>query len=181
MASRVSKAYGDAYVSLEMEQNRLMEAMEEVSAVKQIFDTNQDLKKFLHHPKITKDEKMKTVENIFKDRVSENMTGFLMIIIKKGRFQELDSIFEYVLERLKKLKKIGTLKVTSAFPLSEEQKQSIKQKVLQITSYKELEILYEIDASIIGGLILCMDDRVVDNSIRTKLQTMGKHLSEIQI
>lgn len=181
MASRVSKTYGDAYVSLQVENGHLVEAMEEVKAAKAVFDTNEELRKFLYHPKITKDEKMKVMKSIFQERVSQDMTGFLMIIVKKGRFQELHSIFEYILEQMKKIQGIGSLKVTSAFSLSEEQKEQIKQKVLQITSYKELEILYEIDASIIGGLILCMDDRVVDDSIRTKLETMGKHLSEIQI
>lgn len=181
MASRVSKIYGDAYVSLQTEKKRLAEAMEEVKAVKEIFDTNTDLIRFLHHPQITKDEKMKIVENILKGKVSDDMTGFLMIIIKKGRYQEINAIFDYMIEQMKKLQGIGTLQVTSAMPLSEEQKDKIKRKVLSLTSYKELEIIYEIDEEIIGGLILCMDDRVVDNSICTKLTTMGKHLSQIQL
>ena len=86
-----------------------------------------------------------------------------------------------MIEKIKKLEGIGTLKVTSAFPLSKEQKEKIEKKVLSITSYKKLEIHYETDEAIIGGLILNMDDRVVDNSIRTKLTTMGKHLSKIQL
>lgn len=181
MASRVSKIYGDAYVSLQAEENRLAEAMEEVKAVKEIFDTNADLICFLHHPQITKDEKMKIVEKILKGKVSDDMTGFLMIIINKGRYQEINEIFDYMIEQMKKLQGIGTLQVTSAIPLSREQKNKVKKKVLSLTSYKELEIIYEIDETVIGGLILCMDDRVVDNSIRTKLTTMGKHLSQIQL
>ena len=181
MASRVSKIYGDAFVSLQAEEGSLAQAMEEVKAVKEIFDSNDDLIRFLHHPQITKDEKMKVVEKILKGKVSDDMTGFLMIIIKKGRYQEIDGIFDYVIEKIKKLEGIGTLKVTSAFPLSKEQKEKIEKKVLSITSYKKLEIHYETDEAIIGGLILNMDDRVVDNSIHTKLTTMGKHLSKIQL
>ena len=40
---------------------------------------------------------------------------------------------------------------------------------------------YEIDEGLIGGLVLRLDDRVIDSSIRTKLQTMGKSLSKIQL
>ena len=43
------------------------------------------------------------------------------------------------------------------------------------------EVTYETDKDIIGGLILCMDDRIVDNSIRTKLDSMGRYLSQIQL
>lgn len=181
MASRVSKIYGDAYVSLQVEEKRLAEAMEEVKSVREIFDTNVDLIRFLHHPQITKDEKVKIVESILKGKVSDDMTGFLMIIINKGRYQEINGIFDYMIEQMKKLQGIGTLQVTSAIPLSEEQKDKIKKKVLSLTSYKELEIIYKIDESIIGGLILRMDDRVVDNSIHTKLTAMGEHLSQIQL
>lgn len=178
MASRVSKIYGDAYVSLQAEEKCLPEAMEEVLAVKAIFDTNEDLAGFLSHPQITKDEKKRTVEKILKGKISDDLTGFLMIIIEKGRYQEIDGIFEYIIERMKKLQGIGTLNVKSAIPLKEEQKEKIINKVLQASDYKKLEVTYETDEAIIGGLILCMDDRIVDNSIRTKLRTMGKHLSQ---
>ena len=66
-------------------------------------------------------------------------------------------------------------------PLSQEQKDKILKKVIASSEYQKLEVTYETDKDIIGGLILCMDDRIVDNSIRTKLDSMGRYLSQIQL
>ena len=181
MASRVSKIYGDAYVSLKAEEGKRLQAAEEVMAMKEIMKQDEELIAFLCHPQITKKQKMETVENILGGKASDDMMGFLMIIIKKGRWDALEEIFDYILEQLKKLQGIGILSVTSAFPLSQEQKKKIEGKVLEASAYQKLDVSYQTDASILGGLILSMDDRVVDSSVRTKLDSMAKHLSKIQV
>ena len=172
MASRVDKIYGDAYISVKTDEDDLLEALEEAKAVKEILDSNTDFVNFLNHPQITKEEKMEAAKNVFDGRVSDDMTGFLMIIIKKGRFKEFDGIFTYIISNIKR---------QSAMPLSQEQKDKILKKVIASSEYQKLEVTYETDKDIIGGLILCMDDRIVDNSIRTKLDSMGRYLSQIQL
>ena len=52
---------------------------------------------------------------------------------------------------------------------------------MEASAYQKLDVSYRTDASILGGLILVMDDRVVDSSVRTKLDSMAKHLSKIQV
>ena len=44
-----------------------------------------------------------------------------------------------------------------------------------------MEIYYEVDASIIGGMIIRINDRVVDSSVRTKLDGLTKQLLQIQL
>jgi F-type H+-transporting ATPase subunit delta len=53
---------------------------------------------------------MRITEQILKGRVSDDMTGFVMIILDKGRSQEMHDIFAYILEQMKKLQGIGSLK-----------------------------------------------------------------------
>ena len=129
MASRVDKIYGDAYISVKTDEDDLLEALEEAKAVKEILDSNTDFVNFLNHPQITKEEKMEAAKNVFDGRVSDDMTGFLMIIIKKGRFKEFDGIFTYIISNIKRQLGIGALHVTSAMPLSQEQKDKILKKV----------------------------------------------------
>lgn len=181
MASRVSKIYGDAYISLMQKENKIKEAMEEVKTLGQVFDDNADFLRLLHHPEITKEEKIKVTKQVLKDRVSKDMEGFVMTILKKGRSQDIHDIFSYILDQMKHLQGIGVLKVISAKPLDDQEKSKIEHRVLEITNYTQLEVVYTVDEGIIGGLILTMDERVVDNSIRTKLSNMGKHLSQIQL
>ena len=135
----------------------------------------------LSHPKIVKEEKMRILETAFKGRISEDMMGFLLVIVKKDRYRDIMSVLDYMIGRMKKKEGIGSLQVASAFELSEGQKKDIVDRMKELTDYREFEVDYEIDEGLIGGLVLRLDDRVIDSSIRTKLQTMGKSLSKIQL
>ena len=65
--------------------------------------------------------------------------------------------------------------------LSEDQKQSVKTRLLQTTQYKEMEMNYSVDESLIGGMVIRIKDRVVDSSVRTQLEEMKKQLLQIQL
>ena len=65
--------------------------------------------------------------------------------------------------------------------LSEEQKEQIKEKLLATTEYVEFEMSFNVDASLIGGLVIRVGDRVVDSSIRTRIEEMAKELGKIQL
>ncbi|WP_167957721.1 ATP synthase F1 subunit delta [Anaerosporobacter faecicola] len=176
MAKLVSKTYGEALFELALEDGTLDTIIEEVTVTKQAIAENGDLLKLLNHPKIDKEEKVSVIENIFKGRVSDTLVGFLVIIVQKDRYNELSAIFEYFLAKVREYKNIGVASVTSAVILTEEQKEQVKQRLLQTTKYSQFEVTYLVDKSIIGGLVIRIGDRVVDSSIRTKLQMLAKDL-----
>ena len=181
MAKLVAGTYGEALFDLALENKSLDEIEEEIKAVKVVFKVNMELIKLLNHPKITKEEKVAFIETIFKGRVSDDVTGFLVIIIKKGRYDEISEIFDYFLAKVREHKKIGVAYVTSAIELSEQEKEKIKNKLLATTKYVQFEMNYKVDASILGGLIIRIGDRVVDSSLKSKLNTLSKNLFKIQL
>ncbi len=181
MAKLVSKTYGDALFELALEKQTIDTVFEEVKEVKEVFTENEELMKLLNHPKITKDEKVKIIEELFKGKVSDDVTGFLVIIMDKGRYGELTAIFDYFIAKVKEYKKIGIAKVTSAVVLSDEQKAKLEEKLLKTTSYTSFEMDYNVDKSLIGGLIIRIGDRVVDSSIKTKLDKLARDLQKIQL
>ena len=77
----ISKTYGDALFELALEENAVDSLAEEVQMVLNVLEENEELMKLLHHPKIVKEEKIKIIQDIFKGRVSDNLTGFLEIIV----------------------------------------------------------------------------------------------------
>lgn len=181
MAKLVSKTYGQALFELALEENALEQILEEEAFVKEVFAENEDLVTLLNHPKISKDEKIQVVENIFKSKISDTMVGFLVTVVTKERYDELNNIFQYLEEKVKEYKNIGVVSVTTAVELTEEQKVQLTNRLLEVTSFKQLEFNYEVNPDIIGGMILRIGDRVVDSSIRTEIDQMAKSLSKIQL
>ena len=181
MAKLIEGSYGDALFELALEQNNLDAIAEQVDVLTQSFAENPELLKLLNHPKISKEEKVSVIENIFKGRFSDDIVGFLVIITQKDRGAEIEGILNYFKAKVREYKKIGVARVTSAMELSAEQKKRVEEKLLQQTSYESFEVDYNIDASLIGGMIIRIGDRVVDSSIRTKLDNMTKNLRKVSL
>nr|WP_294486711.1 ATP synthase F1 subunit delta [uncultured Anaerosporobacter sp.] len=176
MAKLVSKTYGEALFDLALEDGTLTTIIKEVNVVKEAMKKNPDLLKLLSHPKIKKEEKISVIENIFKGRVSDSLVGFLVIVVQKDRYDDLDGIFEYFVTKVREYKNIGVASITSAVELAEEQKKQIEQRLLQTTKYSQFELTFHVDKSLIGGLVIRIGDRVVDSSVKTKLQMLAKDL-----
>lgn len=181
MAKLVSKTYAEALFELAVEEQKEDLLLKEILTVQTSLEENPELIQFLEHPEILKEEKIRVIENIFKGRVSDDVTGFLVVIVTKGRSKELPAIFAEFIAKVKEYKKIGNVQVTSAVELNEQWKERIKEKLLKTTGYRELEITYSVDPSLIGGMVIRLKDRVVDSSIKSKLQLLKDQLLKVSL
>lgn len=181
MAKLTAKVYGDALFSLSLEEQELDTMLEEVPALKKCLEDNPELSGLMNHPKIVKEEKLQILEDVFKNRIAENLFGFLCILVKKDRYGELDAILDYFMDAAYEYKRIGKARVTTATALSEEQKAATEKRLLETTAYEKMVITYEVDESILGGMIIRIKDRVADSSIRTKLSALTNELLKAKL
>ncbi len=183
MAKLVSKTYGEALFEVAMEsgEDRAAEWMEEIRSVIGILAQNPEFDSLMKHPGIPKQEKLQVVANVFKGRISDELESFLEIIVFKERYGDLDDIFTYYIERVKEQQKIGVAYVTTAVELTDVQKKAVEEKLLETSGYRRMEMHYTVDPGIIGGMIARMNDRVVDSSIRSRLDGLTKQLLQIQL
>lgn len=166
---------------LALESGQVDSLFEEAKRMLGIVQTNEDLAKMMNHPKIVIEEKQKIIEAVFQGRASREMVGLLMMIIAKGHYQEFDGVLEYFISQVKEYKKIGTAYVISAMELSLMQKDAIRRKLLETTDYVQFEFIYEIDPSLIGGIVIRIGDRVVDGSVKNKLARLTSELTKLKL
>ena len=191
MAKLISRTYGDALFEVAIEGHKedpaqpvtdgLDEMYEEVCALVKILAENDDFTRLMNHPKLTREEKEELMVSIFEGRLSRELVGFLSVVILNDRYAEIDSILAYFIERVKEYKGIGVAFVTTPTELSADQKKAVEEKLLATTGYRTMEMNYETDQSLIGGMVIRIGDRVVDSSIKTKLETLKKSLLSVQI
>lgn len=181
MAKLVAGTYGDALFELAVEENLTDSLTEEILMVQTVLKENSDLEKILNHPEIPKQKKLQVIDDVFKGRISDALTGFLRIVVTKGRYKNLPDIFAYFIARVKEYKKIGVAEVISAVPLNEIQKKKIENRLLETTRYETMEIDYKVDESKIGGLMIRIGDRVVDSTLRSRLDRLTGGLMKISL
>ena len=181
MAKLVSKTYGEALFAIAMEENKGVLYLEEVEGIRTILKENPDFDKMMMHPAIPKQEKLALVEQAFAGRVSDEITGFIKLVVQKERYDRLQEIFQYFIDRIKEAQKIGIAHVTTAIELSDMQKEQVRSRLLETTDFRSMEMHYQVDPKIIGGMIVRIGDRVVDSSIRSKLDDLTRQLLQIQL
>ena len=181
MAKLISKTYGEALFELALEEGKTDLILEEVSIIRDIFTDNPEYLKLLTHPKITVEEKLKSVREVFSEKTDRAVLGFLELIISKQRADSMIEILDYFLDKIKAFKGIGVCYVTTPMALSEDKKEVICKKLLATTSFKKMEMHYNIEPALLGGMQIRIGDKVVDSSIQTKLKRLEKDLQKLQI
>lgn len=181
MAKLISKTYAQALFELAVEENKTSLFLEEVTGLLEVIRASAEFRQFMNHPKIPKEEKVQVVKNVFDGKLSRELTGFLVTIIEKDRYTEIEAILLEVIASIKEYNHIGTAYVTTAIALDDREKSEIEKRLLATTRYETIECSYRVDTDLIGGMVIRMGDRVVDSSIRTKLDKLERDLFAIQL
>ncbi len=181
MAKLVSKVYGDALFSLAVEEDKLEAVWEEVRLVRQTIADNPDFLPVLCHPEMTQQKKTAVLEDIFKAGLSQDMMGFLDVLVRKNRIGEILSVLDYFDEQAKEYSRIGVVRVAAPMPLTDRQREQLENRLLEVSGYESLEMQYQVDEGLLGGLVIRIGDRVLDNSIRSKLEAMSRQLYKVKL
>lgn len=181
MAKLVSKTYGEALFELAVEEGREEELLAEIQQLKELLSENPDFGRLMNHPKILKEEKLEVLEKVFKGRISEELLGFLYLIVNKDRYGDIDDILDYFIGEVKQLKGIGIAHVATATAISEDKKKEIEERLLATTSFSKMEMHYHVEEDLIGGMVIRIGDRVVDSSVKTKLDQLQRQLLKVQL
>jgi F-type H+-transporting ATPase subunit delta len=101
---------------------------------------------------------------------------FLGTLLEAGQIDQLDAIL-LELDRLARRRPERRLaQVTSAVPLTEAEEETMRAKLTERFG-SDLEIQFEVDASLIGGVHLRVGDQVIDGSVAGKLAALRDHLT----
>jgi F-type H+-transporting ATPase subunit delta len=142
---------------------------------------NPQFLELLKHPDISKEEKEAVLARVFERWMMPELYGLLRLLVEKDRIGWILDILEDVSERYKAYMNIGVVYVTSPEQLPEKKAKEIEKKILDTTDFETLEMHYQTDPSLIGGLVIRIGDRVVDGSVKTRLENMTRKLKNIQI
>jgi F-type H+-transporting ATPase subunit delta len=181
MAKLISKTYGDALLEIANEEKKVDLLLEEVTAVMEILKDNPEFSKLMNNPRISVDEKQTVMSNVFEGRISKELMGFFSMIVNKGRYDHIDEILTYFQDEVKKIKGIGVAFVTTPLELSDAQKKNVEKKLLDTAGFKQMEMHYDIDPSLVGGMRIRIGDRVVDSSIHTKILKMQQDMMKVMV
>ncbi len=175
---RVASRYAKSLIDLAVEQNKLDRILEDVEAFKGASE-NRDFYLLLKSPIINGPKKNQIFKELFSGKFDELTMAFLDITVRKGRETQLVDIFEAFVAQYKTLRKITTVKLTTATQLNEASLAKIKEKLLASdTTDENVEIETAINPALLGGFVLEFDNKLYDASVAHKMQEMKKEFAK---
>lgn len=173
---RVAYRYAKALIELGEEQEATEQLKKDMELFKVTCSQNRDFKLMLNNPVVTHSKKLKIIKLLFGKKVHKITHSFFEIISRKNRESLLEDTAVEYLHQYNIKKGIDEAAVTTTFQLDATLRKEFEEAVKKITG-KKVILTEKVSKEIIGGYILKIEDRQIDESVRSKLNELKYRFS----
>lgn len=174
-SSRIASRYSKSLLDLAKTGGQLDHVKNDMETVHTLCAGSKDLRNLLKNPIVKADQKKAALNKIFAD-CTETTRKFIDLLVDKRREAELAMVAEQFIDAYDHLKGIARATVISAVPLSDEMMTKLRSYIKGMITADEIELTNEVDASIIGGLVVKHEDKLLDMSVAKELREIRKEL-----
>ncbi len=178
MAKLVAKTYAESLFEVGVEEDSLDTLLEELEFIVKVFKQSPDFFELFKTPRINIDERKGVIQQTFGDKISKTMLNFLKILLDKKRTSAIFDIKNEFKTLVYKHNDIIEATVVSAVQLEDSQLEKLTQRLIKSTGSKII-INNRVDESLIGGVVLKLGDKVVDDSIKSRLKSIKEELAQL--
>ena len=174
---RVASRYAKSLLDLAIEKGTLEQVRQDMLLLDKTVQQNRDYQLMLKNPIIKHDKKLAILKAIFDGKVSPMTSLFLEIVTKKNREAVLESVPKEFENQYNLKMNIQRATITTAVPLDAAQREEFNRMVAARTG-KTIQLEEKIDPSLIGGFVLTIGDKQVDDSIKSSLQRLRNKFND---
>lgn len=168
--SGVAGRYATAVFELAQEEKSVDALARDFSALAEMIAQNADLERFVRAPIFSREEHKKGMDALLRRMEAAPLTvRFVLTLAEKRRLFALPEIIRAVDKLMAHQRGEVDAEVTAARPLSDEQTAELK-RVLKAKLGRDARLATRINSSLLGGLIVKVGSKMINSSLRTKLE-----------
>jgi len=171
--SEIYERYATALFELADEGKCLDDVAGDLKTLQAMYDESEDLRRLVTSPVMDRADQARAVDAIMeRAQVNALTRKFVGLLASKRRLFAFSGIMGAFLEELARRRGEVTAEVTSARSLSDEQAVAVEAALRSAVGSK-VSVNHHVDPELIGGLVVRVGSRMVDSSLRTKLQKLS--------
>jgi len=176
----VASRYAQALFETAKAQGQVDPTHEQLTLLTRLMSQESDLHAFLINPDVEPEQKLEVLDRALQGSWSELVRSFLLLVLSFGRGESLPAIIEAFEAAVDE--DAGRLRVVvrSAGDLPKALLERIKKDV-ERRERKTVELATEVDPSLIGGMQVRLDHRVIDGSVRRHLDDLRQQLKTVRV
>lgn len=175
-----SNYYAQAVFNIARAEDMVDQVEDELGQLKDEITSNLELKKNLTDPSIENYEKIKVMLEILGDDGSKAIKSFVAMMVILDAIDSFEQTYKDFVELANQLKRQVSIEVISVIELDKKILNEIKENVDKKTGL-DVRIKNVLDKNIIGGLVIKIGDKVIDLSIKDKLEDLKNKLKALDL
>lgn len=129
----------------------------------------------LQHPLLSCQDKKRLLLKALGEKYSPLFEDFIELLLERKRLNMLPWIAQQFDKKSREVRGEVKAKVVSAIPISDSQEKSLE-RILSEATEKKVTVDVSVDPNILGGLVIRIEDKVLDHSIMGQLRRMREHI-----
>jgi len=177
--SGVAGRYATALFELALEEKAVETVERDLNRFASALDAVEDLRRLVRSPVFTADEQERAIAATLEKMEIQGLTAnFLKLIARNRRLFAAPDMIKAFRALLARHRGQASAEVTSALSLTEGQLRAL-QTALKAALHKDVQLDQKVDATLLGGLVVKVGSRMVDSSLRTKLNSLKQTMKEV--
>jgi F-type H+-transporting ATPase subunit delta len=178
--SGVAGRYASALYSLASDERQTAEVAAALASLEAMIAGSPDLQRLVRSPVFSAREQTKALNAILERAgISGIAANFVRLVAAKRRLFALQDMIRDYNKLYDLARGLTRAEVTSATALTDQQIGELKDQLRGKAAGQDVELSVKVDPAIIGGLIVKMGSRMVDGSLRTKLNAIRTAMKEV--
>ena len=179
-AAAIAGRYAAALLDLADDADAVEAVANDFKSLKQMIAESEDLRVVLTSPLIERAVKGRALQALAESASFCQVTrDFVGVVSDNGRLYLLAGVVDKFLDALAARRGDLTANVTTARPLSDAQKQALSDALKQ-TMGREVELSTRVNPDIVGGIIVKMGSKLIDASVRTRLERLETAMKDVR-
>jgi F-type H+-transporting ATPase subunit delta len=175
---RVASRYAKSILDLSIEKGLLEEVFADFNSLAEMAKSNRELGLALSNPVLTSDKKLKVLKALFAKKSSPLTVPFFEIVSRKNRENILLDVAKEFVAQYNLHKSIQVAEITTTTVITDAQRSQLVEVVKQISGLKTVQLVEKINPELIGGFVLKVNDRQLDESLSSKLRALRVQFSQ---
>jgi F-type H+-transporting ATPase subunit delta len=170
----IARVYGDALFEAAQDKDKLDEVHDELDQFADAMNESNDMRVFFFSPYFSSEDKRKAIQEAVSG-ASDEFRNFLGLLAEKHRMPAIFAIRGRFDELWAEANKRLEVTLTSAVELDRSVVEQVGKEVERQTD-RTIDLQAEVDPEILGGIVLRVGNRVLDASVRSKLEKLRKEV-----
>jgi F-type H+-transporting ATPase subunit delta len=179
LTAKIAAPYARALFDFSVEKNIMHQITADFQNLGVFLDESNELLDYLNNPIVSQASKSEILTKILKPQINAETFKFLMILVERGRINVLQEVITNYLDLVYETASIKTIEVATAYPFANLQKNTLIQKLKELTNAREIRLVITVDSSLIGGFLIKTESKIIDFTIKNQLQKLAKHLDTV--